>query len=53
MSYVATVIWACYDGVFATRMWSIIWFEAIFLHRAGIQVGNLLAMILCNPLTGT
>jgi len=53
VSYIAAVIWAYYDGVFAKRMWSIAWFEAIFLHLAGIQIGNLLAMIFGNPLIGT
>lgn len=53
VSYIAALIWAYYDGVFAKRMWSIAWLEAIFLHLAGIQVGNLLAMIFGNPLIGT
>ncbi len=53
VSYIVAVIWVYYDGVFAKRMWSIAWLEAIFLHLAGMQVGNLLAAIFGNPLVMT
>lgn len=53
VSYIAAVIWVYYDGVFAKRIWSIAWLEAIFLHLAGVQVGNFLALILGNPLFET
>jgi hypothetical protein len=51
-SYIVAVVWSYYDGVFAKRMWSIAFLEAVFLHLAGIQVGNLLATIFGNPLFG-
>lgn len=53
VSYIAAVVWSYYDGVFAKRMWSIAFLEAIFLHLAGIQAGNLLATIFGNPLFGS
>lgn len=53
VSYIAAVVWSYYDGVFAKRMWSIAFLEAIFLHLAGIQAGNLLATIFGNPLSGS
>ena len=52
-AYIAAVLWCFYDGVFARRRWSIAWLEAIFLHLAVIQVGNLLATIVGNPLVAT
>lgn len=52
VSYFAATVWSFYDGVFAKRMWSIAFLEAVFLHLAGIQVGNLLATIFGNPLFG-
>ena len=50
VSYIAAVVWSYYDGVFAKRIWSIALLEAIFLHIAVVQVGNLLAIIFGNPL---
>lgn len=53
VSYIVAVIWSYYDGMFARRVWSMAFVEAIFLHLLGIQVGNLLAVIFGNPLLGT
>lgn len=43
-SYVVALIWCYYDGVFSRRVWSLAWLEAIFLHLAGVQFGNLLRL---------
>ncbi|WP_149755205.1 hypothetical protein [Roseivivax sediminis] len=53
VSYIVAVVWFYYDGMFARRVWSMAFAEAIFLHLLGIQVGNLLALIFGNPLLGT
>lgn len=53
VSYIVALVWAYYDGMFARRIWSMAFVEAIFLHLLGIQVGNLLAAIFGNPLLGT
>ena len=53
VSYIVAVVWSYYDGMFARRVWSMAFVEAIFLHLLGIQVGNLLALIFGNPLLGT
>lgn len=53
VSYIVAVVWSYYDGMFARRVWSMAFVEAIFLHLLGIQVGNLLAVIFGNPLLGT
>lgn len=53
VSYIVAVVWSYYDGMFARRIWSVAFVEAIFLHLLGIQVGNLLAAIFGNPLLGT
>jgi hypothetical protein len=50
VSYIAAIIWCYYDGAFARRKWSIAWFEGLIMHLAGIQIGNLLALIFGNPL---
>jgi|GEM_PF-3122302 len=52
VSYIVALVWAYYDGMFARRIWSMAFVEAIFLHLLGIQVGNLLAAIFGNPLLG-
>lgn len=44
-SYIAALIWCYYDGVFSRRVWSLAWIEAIFLHLAGVQFGNLLRLL--------
>lgn len=49
VSYSAAMIWCYYDGVFEGRKWSIAWFEGLILHLAGIQIGNILALIFGNP----
>ena len=53
VSYIVALVWSYYDGMFARRVWSMAFVEAIFLHLLGIQVGNLLAAIFGNPLLGT
>lgn len=53
VSYIVALVWAYYDGLFARRLWSMAFVEAIFLHILGVQVGNLLAAIFGNPLLGT
>lgn len=53
VSYIVALVWAYYDGMFARRIWSMAFVEAIFLHLLGIQVGNLLAAFFGNPLFGT
>jgi len=53
VSYIAAFLWAYYDGLIARRIWSIACLEAIFLHLAGVQVGNLLTLTLGNPVLGT
>lgn len=53
VSYIVAVVWSYYDGMFARRIWSMAFVEAIFLHLLGIQVGNLLAAFFGNPLLGT
>jgi hypothetical protein len=49
VSYIAAMIWCYYDGVFARRKWSVAWFEGLIMHLAGIQIGNILALIFGNP----
>lgn len=53
VSYIVALVWSYYDGMFARRIWSMAFVEAIFLHLLGIQLGNLLAAIFGNPLLGT
>jgi hypothetical protein len=53
VSYIVAVVWSYYDGIYARRVWSMAFVEAIFLHLLGIQAGNLLAVIFGNPLLGT
>ncbi|RBI67537.1 hypothetical protein DQW77_17525 [Roseovarius sp. TE539] len=53
VSYIVAVVWSYYDGMFARRVRSMAFVEAIFLHLLGIQVGNLLAVTFGNPLLGT
>lgn len=49
VSCIAAMIWCYYDGVFARRKWSVAWFEGLIMHLAGIQIGNILALIFGDP----
>lgn len=51
--YIVALVWSYYDGIFARRIWSMAFVEAIFLHLLGIQVGNLVAAFFGNPLLET
>lgn len=50
ISYIVALVWCYYDGTFARGRWSIAWFEGLLLHLIGVAVGNLLALLLGNPL---
>lgn len=50
IAYIIAFVWCYYDGLFATRRWSIAWIEAIFLHLMVVQVGNLLTFAFGSPL---
>lgn len=49
LSYIFAFVWSYYDGLFTRGWWRYAWIEAIFLHLAAVQVGNLLALIFGNP----
>jgi hypothetical protein len=49
VSYIAAVVWSFYDGVLARRKWSTAWLEGLFMHLAGIQMGNILAFVFGYP----
>lgn len=49
ISYIAAVVWSYYDGALARRKWSTAWLEGLFMHLAGIQMGNILAFVFGNP----
>jgi len=49
VAYIVAVVWSYYDGLFAKGWWRLAWLEAIFLHLAGVQVGNFLALLFGNP----
>jgi len=49
LSYIVALVWSYYDGLFVNRLWRYAWIEAIFLHFAGVQIGNLLTLVFGNP----
>lgn len=49
VSYIAAVVWSYYDGALARRKWSTAWLEGLFMHLAGIQMGNILSFVFGNP----
>lgn len=50
ISYIVALVWCYYDGIFARDRWSAAWLEGLFLHLIGVAVGNLLTLIVGNPL---
>jgi len=49
LSYIIAFVWSYYDGLLSKGWWRYAWIEAIFLHLAAVQLGNLLALIFGNP----
>lgn len=49
LSLIIAFVWSYYDGLFSKGWWRYAWIEAVLLHLAAVQVGNLLALIFGNP----
>lgn len=51
VSFIVAMVWSYYDGAFSRRRWSIAWSEGLIMHLAGVQVANILSLIVGHPLT--